>query len=242
MERSQKRSDVVEILAEKVFRYGFLAAFGLGIGTVLLKYRGEGYTDGIIGVLLLGGFACLVNAIRNGLEIRKVKSFWVRCCYCDEVIKLTGIPTDDFPCPSCNRMVPVQEGHIMGVNQVRCGYCNALNFYSDKTEVLLCEECNREVPISQTESPAVKHLPKGFAREDDDQLYELRLISHGNHKTEELIEALQQTLALNRNQVKQMLTELPVTLLTGIPKRKAEILQTQLSLRDAVAEYTPIKS
>jgi hypothetical protein len=122
--------------------------------------------------------------------------------------------------------------------QVRCGFCNTLNYYSPKTEVLLCEDCNREVPISLDDSHTPKHI--AFARRDDDKLYELVLVSNGGRKTEDLISALQHMLALNRNQVKQMLDELPVTLLTGIPRMKAEMLQTQLSTNDAVAEFRPI--
>jgi hypothetical protein len=49
-------------------------------------------------------------------------------------------------------------------------------------------------------------------------------------------------LALNRNQVKQMLEELPVTLLTGIPRRKAEMLKAQLTIHDGIAEMVPIAS
>jgi hypothetical protein len=82
-------------------------------------------------------------------------------------------------------------------------------------------------------------LPSAFAVVDDDNLYELILIAHG-HKTEELINALQHMLALNRNQVKQMLTELPVTLLTGIPRRKAEMLTAQLSIHEGLAEMRPL--
>jgi 4'-phosphopantetheinyl transferase EntD len=47
---------------------------------------------------------------------------------------------------------------------------------------------------------------------------------------------------LNRNQVKQMLDELPVTLLTGIPRMKAEFLQAQLTANDAVAEFRQLNS
>jgi hypothetical protein len=36
--------------------------------------------------------------------------------------------------------------------------------------------------------------------------------------------------------VKQMLDELPVTMLTGITKKKAEILQVQLSIHDGISE------
>jgi hypothetical protein len=123
---------------------------------------------------------------------------------------------------------------------VRCGFCNALNYFSEKTDVLLCEECNHEVPISHEEG----HIPKkrlatGFAVEDDDRPYELILVAHGP-KTDDLIQTLQTMLALNRNQVKQMLSELPVTLLTGIPKKKAEMLRAQLSIHEGAADCRPL--
>ena len=70
-------------------------------------------------------------------------------------------------------------------------------------------------------------------------MYEFILVAHG-HKTEDLIESLQRMLALNRNQVKQMLQELPVTLLTGITRQKAEMLQAQLALHEAATEFRPM--
>ena len=65
------------------------------------------------------------------------------------------------------------------------------------------------------------------------------LISYG-HKTEEVINTLQHMLALNRNQVKAMLEDLPVTLLTGIPRKKAEMLKAQLATHDAAADFRPV--
>jgi 4'-phosphopantetheinyl transferase EntD len=47
-------------------------------------------------------------------------------------------------------------------------------------------------------------------------------------------------LALNRNQVKQMLEEVPITLLTGIPRMKAEMLQAQLAAHQAHAQAIPL--
>jgi hypothetical protein len=47
-------------------------------------------------------------------------------------------------------------------------------------------------------------------------------------------------LALNRNHVKQMFDELPVTLLTGIPRMKAELLQAQLATHGGFAEFKPV--
>ena len=61
---------------------------------------------------------------------------------------LVAPPEEDFPCLRCIRMIPVVDGKPLAVSQVRCGYCNELNFYSDKTEVLLCEKCNHEIPIA----------------------------------------------------------------------------------------------
>jgi hypothetical protein len=38
-----------------------------------------------------------------------------------------------------------------------------------------------------------------------------------------------------------MLTELPVTVLTGITRKKAEMLKAQLSLYDGEAEFHPME-
>jgi hypothetical protein len=46
---------------------------------------------------------------------------------------------------------------------------------------------------------------------------------------------------LNRNQVKQMLDELPVTVLTGITRKKAEMLKAQLTMHDAGVEFKPME-
>ncbi len=190
---------------------------------------------GLAIVLLVAGLGLLGYAGYNLNEIKKVHVEKVACPYCKHVNKLTETPDKDFTCQACYRLIPIENGKPIPVMQVRCGFCNSLNYYSAKNEVLLCEECNREVPISLDDDRAPRHI--AYARRDDDSMYELILISNGGHKTEELISALQHMLALNRNQVKQMLMELPVTLLSGIPRMKAEMLQTQLAANDAVAEF-----
>lgn len=241
MRLSFKRSDVFETIAEAAIRHGFMAVVLLSLGYLFWVYRGEGYTAGLILVLFVGGAVYFVRAVWVAWGARRVRLYKVRCPYCEAVIELTAPPDMDFTCTACVRLIPVVDHQVLSVSQVRCGFCNELNYYSDKTEVLLCENCNREVPIAVGgEVVARRKLPKGFAQEDDDQLYELVLVSDGGLKTEELIETLQQMLAMNRNQVKQMLSELPATMLTGITKRKAEILQAQLGLKDAVAEFRPI--
>ncbi len=56
-----------------------------------------------------------------------------------------------------------------------------------------------------------------------------------------MIQALQHMLALNRNQVKNMLNELPVTVLTGITRKKAEMLKAQLSIYEGEVEFHPME-
>ncbi|MBI3721809.1 MAG: hypothetical protein HY248_04575, partial [Fimbriimonas ginsengisoli] len=119
-----------------------------------------------------------------------------------------------------------------------CGYCHELNFYSDKTEFLVCENCSHEIPIS-SDSHGHKSVPKFYAVVEDDALYELVLVESGT-KTEDLIACLQRMLALNRSQVKQMLDQLPVTLLTGISRRKADMLLAQLTIHEGGAEARPL--
>jgi hypothetical protein len=229
----QRSSDVVEGHSEKAVMAGVAGIIILVIGLILFIFRGSGMFNILAFMLLGGGAAALIYAGYCAMQVRKVSSFDILCPYCNTKVSLTAAPDHDVSCRSCLRMIPVIDGKPIKVTQVRCGYCNALNFYSDKTIALLCEECNHEIPISRADGLTAHSK---FAVKDDDKHYELRLIAY-EHATEELVSCLQQALALNRNQVKQMLQELPCTLLTGIPRKKAEMISAQLNVHGATCQF-----
>ena len=242
MPRVPRASDVIEIFSERSISYGFGGLVAIALAGLLFKYRGEGSLTGLAIILVVSGAAAIIFAVFLALQVRKVTNHDVKCPFCEKLNVLVDAPTEDFPCVECNRMIPITDGKPLPVSQVRCGYCNELNYYSDKTEVLLCESCNHEIPIAHDETGAPrKTIPAAFVVVDDEALYELRLTGHGKHKEEELINALQHILALNRNQVKQMLTELPITVLTGITRKKAEMLKAQLSIYEGEAEFLPME-
>lgn len=239
-----RKSDIIEKIGEQAIVWGLGGVLSGAFGWLLYQYRineGGAYIEPLAWTLMTFGVAMILFSIYCANEVSKVTGYRVKCPYCAAKNVLVEPPDEDFLCISCNRQIPVADGNAMPVFQVRCGYCNELNFYNAKTEVLICEKCDHEVPITQEEGKPTKHVPKGFAVTDDDRLYELVLIAQGN-KTEDLINALQHMLALNRGQVKQLLNELPVTLLTGITRKKAEMLQAQLSLHDGAAEFHPIQT
>lgn len=232
----KRTSDIVEGFSERALIAGIGGIVGLAGAGLFFAYGG-GAMKGLAIVLLLAGLVGVGYAGYLLAQIRKVEHFDVICSFCQGKNMLSEPPTKDFTCSQCHRLVPVQNGAILPVQQVRCGFCNELNFYSAKTEVLLCESCNHDIPISRGDDGPVRKSV--FAVESDDRLYELKLVGVGK-KEEELTQALQQMLALNRNQVKQMLQELPVVLLVGIPKKKAEMLSAQLSIHEGITEYTPV--
>ncbi|MGV3617026.1 MAG: hypothetical protein ACO1SV_16995 [Fimbriimonas sp.] len=241
MPRVPRVSDIIEITAEKAMYYAIGGIVGVGLAAFIFAYRGSsGMFVPLAGILGLIGVASLGTGSYIALQIRKVTSVPLTCPICNTVNELTEMPSDDFPCVECHRMVPVKDGLILSVSQVRCGFCNELNYYSDKTGALLCENCNHEIPISNDDDAPRKVIPAAYAVVDDESLYELVLTGHGN-KEEELIASLQHILALNRNQVKQMLTEMPVTLLTGITRRKAEMLKAQIGIHDGQTEFRPME-
>jgi len=231
----------VEVHGENIVIYagGAIAAFIFG--GLMLRYEGtHGMFSSLAYVSLLIGVGLIGYALKRALSIRKVRYVYYTCPYCETGNALTEEAADDFLCIDCSRLIPVKEGKILPVEQVRCGFCNTLNYYNEKTDVLLCENCNHEVPLAHDEGHvSKKKIASGFAVEEDDRPYELILVAHGP-KTDDLIQTLQTMLALNRNQVKDMLTELPVTLLTGIPKKKAQMLQAQLSIHDGAADIRPL--
>lgn len=241
MPRVTRVSDILEEYGEKAVITGLSGAVALAVSAVLFIFRGGGSLLGLAWVLALGGAGGVFYAIYCIGKARKVSGVTYSCVYCQATQVLLEPPTDDFPCTSCNRMIPVKDGELLTVDQVRCGYCNTLNYYSSKTEVLLCENCNHEIPITTESGQITKRIMPGFAVTDDEQLYELILVAV-EHRTEEVISALQQVLALNRNQVKAMLDELPTVLLRGIPRKKAEMMKAQLSVHGAVASFEPLSA
>lgn len=234
----QRSSDIVEQIGVKAMGYGGGGLLAFVVGLIFFIFRGGGVLVPFSIVLMLIGLIMVGYAIYCTLQVRKVASHVVECVYCHYKNRLTEPPANDFMCGSCYRMIPVLDGHVLPVQQVRCGFCNELNYYNQKTQVLLCESCNHEIPISQGDDMPQKHSV--FAVKEDTHTYELVLMSHDGHHTENLITALQSMLALNRNHVKDMLDKLPVTLLTGIPRMKAEMLQAQLAVHGATAEFRAV--
>lgn len=248
MNTPQKRSHVTEVHWENALTWGGLGLLALIAGLFFLFY-GEGWGRfldfpgldfrAVSWPLFVASPVMIGYAIYRVFATRKEGSYFVACPYCNAEMEFAEPPDDDFVCDSCHRRVSVKDGRVLDVMGVRCGFCGALNYLSEKTEVLLCEECDREIPLLDPETGEMKRAPRGFARVDDDSLYELVLVDVGRDR-EGLINSLQHMLALNRNQVKAMLENLPVTLLTGINRRKAEMLRAQLEASDATAEMNPL--
>jgi hypothetical protein len=241
MPRAHRRWDVIEIHAERGLTYLFCAVSLGAFAWLLLAFRGEGMFVPLAILLLIIAFIFFGMAVYKAIEIKKTTYYGTICPLCDFENELTAAPLGDFVCSNCQRMIPIEGGEPIAVAQVKCGYCGELNYYSEKTEFLICEVCNHQIPIDTEASrkSTGKKVAQAFVVTEDTNVYEFILLAHG-HKTEELIEVLQHMLALNRNQVKQMLQELPVTLLTGITRRKAEMLQAQLAMHEAATEFRPM--
>jgi uncharacterized protein YbaR (Trm112 family) len=237
MPHTERSSDVIEQHSERAFLFAIGGLLLLVPGIVVLFFQTSGVWLPLAILLILMGTGLIGYGVYCLMKVRSVGGTPVLCPYCSYKNVLTLAPTHDVSCSSCHRMIPILDGQVLKVQQVRCGFCNELNYYSDKTEILLCESCNREIPIAKADgTPSTRRLAPGYAVQDDTRHYELSLVAFSHAKSEELISTLQHMLALNRNQVKQMLTELPIVLLTGITKKKAEMLKAQLEIHDSVAD------
>lgn len=243
-----RRSDVVEAQWEKGILWSALGVGALLVGIFFMKYgSGWGKFKDYAGVDLQ--FVCIpffiaapilfVMAGSRFMQGRKQTSFTAACPYCGHETVFVSEPMDDYRCDDCHRRVPVKDGRILDITGVRCGFCGALNFMSEKTKVLICEDCDREIPLLNPETGEMRHVAKGFARVDDDMKYELVLVAVGKDK-EALINSLQHMLAMSRIQVKTMLENLPAVLLKGINRRKAEMLRAQIEANEGTAEFRAI--
>lgn len=225
-----------EVIASEGLPYIVGAVIVLIVAAVMAFYTNQQYraVSPLAYVLGVIGLACAGYGVYRMTRISKIQEYKLECPFCNTANVLTAMPKDDFRCVHCNREVPMEKGNILAVFQVRCGFCNALNYYSEKSTGLICEECDRAIPIATDEDTHAKKVFENYTIHDDDQPYDLVLVSAP--KSEEMIACLQQMLALNRNQVKDLLEELPQTLLTGIPKKKASLLMTQISIHKGKAE------
>jgi ribosomal protein S27E len=228
------------MIAEKALLFGGGGVASVALGFLLYRFKGDGMLIGLIYILWLAGTLAAGLAVYSLFTIKKVTNHDVECPYCQKTNHLTEAPKEDFTCEHCALLIPVLDGRVLPVFQVRCGFCNHLVYYNEKSEALICDNCDREIPI-HTSGESHRSLPRSFTIHDDPNVYELVLMDPGP-RTEEMIDVLQKMLALNRSQVKQILTETPITLLTGITIKKAEMLQAQLSVHDAVAEFKPIEA
>ena len=228
MARTERTSDIVEQYSEKAVFYGAGGFVCAGAAFLTLRYGGSAFA-GLGWVLVLAGLGCFAMAGYKIGRVRSIAAYRISCPFCDEVVALASAPGDqDVSCSGCHRMIPLREGKIASVNQVACGFCRGLNYYSDKTDALLCEHCNHEIPIQHEEGHVSKKSVSKFAVVEDGAMYELVLVDAGRDE-EDLIGTLQHMLALNRNQVKDILKQTPVTLLQGITRMKAEMLKAQIS-------------
>ncbi len=232
----KRTSDEREDLGYRVFVCLFPGLVSLALAYMLFYYQ-SAWLAGLKWVLLIGGVLGLAYGIYHLLQFFKIKSFDVQCPFCEAYNIFTEKPMEDVRCSECNRQIPIVDGHILQVFQVRCGYCNTLNWYNDTSTGLICEECDRVIPIAGADESASPAL-KTFTRHDETLPYDLVLID-GGRKEEDLIPVLQQMLALNRNHVKNILNEIPVVLLQGVPKRKADLLAMQIQVHGGSAESRP---
>lgn len=207
----------------------------IGLGGLLFVYRSALSTLGI--VLIVIGVGLVGWGVFQLKRIREVTTYAVDCPFCEAKNTMTQVPEDDFRCDSCQRLVPVLNGVVLEVFQVRCGFCNHLNYYSSKSTGLICENCDRAIPIATDEDVRAKKVFETYTARGEDAPHDLVLTE--SPKSEEMITCLQHMLALNRNQVKQLLDELPQVLLQGIPRKKAELLSAQLSMHKGTAEIKP---
>lgn len=229
-----RRSDVAEVEVERAFYY-----FGGAVGLALLGFLIGKYIISSVFVTILFGLLTLVAIVAGVSEVMKTKkipSVKVRCPYCNAQSEFTESPTTDFTCSSCHRRVAVENGRILNVIEVKCGFCGSLQRFSERTEVALCEECDHEIPLASSPTGEMRHMARGMAVDDDNRPYDLVLLDPGTH-TDQVIGKLQQVLALNRNQVKEIVGTLPTVLLTGIPKRKAQMLSEDLTRIGAKTEF-----
>ncbi len=228
----QRSSDLVETYMARALGTGALGGVVLVLGMVIFAFRGDSGTPLAV-VLLIIGVALLAFAAFCVVKTRGVSSYKLVCPMCGASNGFESMPTSDVVCRDCHRTIPIENGKLMPLKQISCGACNESNWYSDRTKLLLCEACGREIAIAQSQGGAA------YAVSDDARPYELVLIAY-EPGHEDLADALQHLLGVNRSQIRDLLSNLPSVVLTNVPRQKAEMLKSQLSHTGAALEARPV--
>ena len=229
MSQIERTSNVKEEFGQKALVAIVPGIILLIVGIIIFAYRSAAMV-GLAGVLCVAGLGLIGYGIYNLTQMKKIVEEGIICPFCQERNTFSAKPMSDVRCDKCLRQIPIVNGVILRVFQVQCGFCQTLNFYSEKSTGLICESCDRVIPIAvdETHQPAASF--DKFAAKEDTNVYDFILADPG-HKHEQMIAVLQKMLALNRNQVKQLMDEAPVVLLSGIPSRKVDMLSREI--RDA---------
>jgi hypothetical protein len=235
----ERSTNLKEIYYQRAF-FGFVPGAVLILFAILSWAYPSAAFAGFKWFFTIAGPLGVIYGIWSLRESKKIEYHELICPFCEEVNVFTEDPGDDVRCDSCNRQVPIVDGEILQVYQVRCGFCSHLNFYSDKSTGLICEECDRVIPISGEDDPLAKETFDKFTTRDDDNPYDLILLDPGK-KTELMISVLQKMLALNRNQVKEIMEATPSLLLTRVPFRKADMLSKDIIQAGGRADYSVTK-
>ena len=236
----QRSSNVREEQMQKAVIAIVPGLIGLGIAITFFVFSSPS-TIGLRWVLMVGSVGAIGYGLRIILQMRQVGSVRLDCPFCGGKNFFTTAPQGDVRCDKCNRDIPVLDGRVLKVHQVRCGFCGELNYFSEKSTGLLCESCDREIPISTDDSNAPSPALQTYAMHDPTKVrYNLVLVDAGV-KREVMIPTLQKMLALNRNQIKDIIDRTPAILLQGVPKMKAELLAAEIKAKGGVAEANPVE-
>ncbi|MCW5938662.1 MAG: hypothetical protein KF884_06060 [Fimbriimonadaceae bacterium] len=234
----QRSSDAKEVFVQRGLVAIVPGVIILVLAIVLMVYS-ETFRALAV-VLMVIALSAIVYGIYEFNLTRGVTTFSVVCPFCQSSNSFTEEPRNDVRCEGCQRAIPILDGRVAQVFQVRCGFCNELNFYSEKSTGLICESCDHEIPIAVSEQVAAARATMDvYTAKEDDRPFDLILTGVGGPHNEALISTLQHMLALNRNQVKEIMQSTPSLLLSGIPKRKAEMLRTQIVQSKGSAEARP---
>ena len=242
MAGSERSSNLREEYALRAFISIVPGLIALTISIVLFvynsRYSDTRYTVGLQWVLLVLSVAAIGYGVSQLMQMRKIASFDVECPFCKAKNRFTTQPTHDVRCDRCNRDIPIVDGRTLRVFEVRCGFCSTLNWYSEKSTGLICEECDREIPIAVGDERDASPAMHAYSRHDDATRYNLVLVDPGPRR-EEIIPVLQKMLALNRNQVKEIMDDVPMTVLHGVPKKKAELMASEITASGGRADASP---
>jgi ribosomal protein L7/L12 len=158
------------------------------------------------------------------------------CPYCGGATEFPEYPTEDYTCEKCHRRVYFENGKMVEAKDVECTVCKAVHKVAVTAKSYTCDRCNRTLRLDDPTKGVV-----ATAETTVGQAFDVVLTEVGRNTTGVAM-ALQNVLVCNLPEARRQMQDLPLTIVKGVPERKADAVRSRFRELGATAVVRAVET